>query len=213
MVILLTGFEPFGGSDKNPSQELVELFQGTAVEGQEIYGAIIKLDYSTIHAQFQEVYKKASEKGELSLTLLLGQYNKADISLERIAINLAHTGGTPYNCGTIPKNEKLDKDSPAAYFTNADIQGIYQQLKKKGIPSHLSLSAGSFGCNQLYYYALNNMLRLKEMGKEEIPTLFVHVPHLPRQVVEKPNVPSMDLSLQREAIAVILKSFINERKA
>ena len=188
--LLLTGYEPFGGSNVNPSQMIAERLDGISFGELQVIGRVIRLEYATIEEQLTSLVDEISP----DIILLTGQYGGADISLERVGINLADAEQVGYNCGTKPDEERLIEDAPDAYFTSVDVKSLRNMLREQGIPAHVSLSAGSFGCNQIYFYGLH-------LGaKHRIPVLFIHLPHLPEQSVKRPRVPSMCFDLQLNAV-------------
>ncbi len=63
------------------------------------------------------------------------------------------------------------------------------RLRDLGIPAALSLSAGSYVCNQTFF-ALAHLLATRWPG---VRGGFVHVPSLPEQAARQPGQPSMAL--------------------
>lgn len=125
-----------------------------------------------------------------------GQSSRASISLERVAINVANAR-IPYNCGTQPVDEPLNCAGPAAYFSGLPLRDISEALKEAKIPAAISNSAGTFGCNQIFYHLMDYRSRLGL----EIPAGFIHVPCLPEQAVNN-EMPSMALGVIVEALGV-----------
>jgi pyroglutamyl-peptidase len=81
---------------------------------------------------------------------------------------------------------------------------MLEALMEKKIPSTLSNSAGTFGCNHIFYELMHNCAT----NKLDIPAGFVHVPALPEQVIGKGR-PSMSLSLITDAFGVILDTVVS----
>jgi pyroglutamyl-peptidase len=94
-------------------------------------------------------------------------------------------------------DEPLNGDSPAAYFSALPLREILGAMKEAGIPVTISNSAGTFGCNQIFYHLIDHRFR----AGLEIPAGFIHVPPLPEQAVNKEK-PSMALDLIVEALKV-----------
>ena len=190
--ILLTGFEPFGGSTVNPSISACRRLEGKRVDGFEIVVEEIPLRFHEIRSAIEEHIARLDP----AAVICTGQSSRALISLERVAINVANAR-IPYNCGTHPVDELLNGEGPAAYFSALPLREILGAVKEAGIPVGISNSAGTFGCNQIFYHLMDYRSRLGL----EIPAGFIHVPCLPEQAINKAK-PSMSLNLIVEALEV-----------
>jgi len=117
------------------------------------------------------------------LCLMLGQANGyAALSVERVAINLCDFR-IPDNAGIQPIDEPIVQDGPAAYFSTAPVRAVVDAIRAAGIPANLSLSAGAYLCNMVYYVALH------VCATRRLPTrcLFIHLPSLPAQSSADPR--------------------------
>lgn len=188
--ILLTGFEPFGDSTVNPSISACRRLEGKRVDGFEIVVEEIPLRFHEIRSAIEEHIARLDP----AAVICTGQSSRALISLERVAINIADAR-IPYNCGTHPVDELLNGEGPAAYFSALPLREILGAVKEAGIPVGISNSAGTFGCNQIFYHLMDYRYRLGL----EIPAGFIHVPCLPEQAINKAK-PSMSLNLIVEAL-------------
>ena len=188
--ILLTGFEPFGGSTVNPSISACRRLEGKRVNGFEIVVEEIPLRFHEIRSAIEEHIARLDP----AAVICTGQSSRALISLERVAINIADAR-IPYNCGTHPVDERLNGEGPAAYFSALPLREILEAVKEAGVPVGISNSAGTFGCNQIFYHLMDYRSRLGL----EIPAGFIHVPCLPEQAINKAK-PSMSLDLMVEAL-------------
>ncbi len=173
MNLLLTGFEPFGGFKENPTQLLAEHFDQKEISGVEITGAVIPLRFKEIKRQII----KWIDKCEPNFIVMTGQAPRTAITPERIAINYVGSS-TPYNCGTKIEGSVLDPEGEDGIFSTLPIEPIVENLRNIGIPSYISLSAGSFGCNQIFYEC-QRYVRMKGL---DVLSGFIHVPLLPKQV-------------------------------
>ena len=205
--ILLTGFEPFGGSKVNPSLEAAKTLNDREIDGFKIIGKTIPL----VFAEIKNTIEKLIQEYTPSAVISVGQSGRGVISLERVAINLADAR-IPYNCGTKLFDQILEPEGPVAYFTTLPVRVILSKLHEAGIPAELSYSAGTYGCNQLFYHLMHHVSE----QSLDIPAGFIHVPPLPQQVVEKRSAPSMCLDLIIHALEIVIKTTIKtikERKA
>jgi len=168
--ILLTGFEPFGKSTVNPSISACRRLEGKRVDGFEIVVEEIPLRFHETRGAIEGHIARLDP----AAVVCTGQSGRASISLERVAINVADAR-IPYNCGTQPKDERLNVEGPAAYFSGLPLRDIFEALKEAKVPAIISNSAGTFGCNQIFYHLMD--YRAKE--GLEIPAGFIHVPCLP----------------------------------
>ena len=196
--IILTGFEPFGGSNVNPSTLACQALEKT-IEGYEIKTIEIPLRYKEIKQTIESIL--IGEKPEI--LICTGQSPRAVISLERIALNIASLEKSAYNCGTKPLDEILEINGRDGFFTTLPIRKIKNCLEKNNIPCEISSSAGTFGCNQIFYHSMH-FINHNEIN---IPAGFIHVPSLPEQVIGK-NLPSMALEFIIQALKIAITTTI-----
>ncbi len=194
-IILLTGFEPFGGSHINPSIEACR-----ALDRREYNGYRIKV--VEIPLRFHEVRPslvKAIEKTKPSAIICTGQSGSSTIRLERVAINVADAR-IAYNCGMKPMDEPIIDDGPVAYFSSLPLRKMLAAIEEDKVPVKISNSAGTFGCNHIFY-DLMHYIKENDLG---IPGGFIHVPSLPEQAMKKQG-PSMSLDLIVKALEMAVK--------
>jgi pyroglutamyl-peptidase len=138
-----------------------------------------------------------------SKIICTGQSGGPSIAVERVALNIADAR-IPYNCGLKPADKSLSKIGPAAYFSKLPYRRVVERLKQSGIPAVVSNSAGTFGCNQLFYHLMDYLAR----KEDNISAGFIHVPSLPEQVINR-GVPSMTVELIAEAIKIAVETVVN----
>ncbi len=199
--VILTGFEPFGGSDINPSILASQKISKRTIRGYEISVHKIPLRFNEI----KETLELIVEKEEPQVIICTGQSTRSVISLERIAINMADVIKTAYNCGAKPNNMILEETGAAGYFSTLPIRKIKNELERNKIPTEISNSAGTYGCNQIFYHLmyLINLKNYKRLAG------FVHIPSLPEQVIGK-KTPSMSLDLIVKALEIIIRTTLDE---
>lgn len=198
--ILLTGFEPFGGSNINPSIESCKPHDGKKYKDCVVKVVEIPLRYDEIKPSLV----KAIKETQPSAVICTGQSGSGDIRLERVAINIADAR-IPYNCGTQPVDKPIVADGPVAYFSTLPLRKLLDELIEAKIPSVISKTAGTFGCNHIFY----ELMHYRTENKLDIPAGFIHVPSLPEQVIGQTR-PSMALSLITEALRVVLQTLSSE---
>ncbi len=193
--IILTGFEPFGGSNANPSILACQSLVKKTIEGYEIEAIEIPLRFSEIKQIIESILIK--EKPEI--VICTGQSPRPVISLERIAINIASLEKVAYSCSAKPLDEILEINGREGYFSTLPIRKIKDCLEENKIPCEISNSAGTFGCNQIFYH----LMHFINNNKINIPAGFIHVPSLPEQVIGK-NFPSMTLELIIQSLEIAI---------
>ncbi len=193
--ILLTGFEPFGGSDVNPSIEACRRLEGRTFNGYRVAVEEMPLRYAEVRPRLVE----AVERHSPSAVVCTGQSGAATVNVERVAINVADAR-TPYNCGDKPRDRAIVEDGPAAYFTGLPYRRLLEAMEKAGVPCSLSNSAGTFGCNHVFYELMHHL----SVKGVEVPAGFIHVPSLPQQVLEKKTA-SMSLDTTVRGLEAVLE--------
>ncbi len=164
--VLLTGFEPFGKATLNPSAEIVR-----RISGDNIVTAILPVAY----AQSAERLLALIAEHNPDVVISLGQAEgRTQITPERIAINL-DDARLADNEGVIRIDEPILEDGPIAYESTLPIKEFVSAITAAGIPAAVSLSAGAFLCNHIFYVAQNS---LKDT---EVRSGFVHVPLMDEQ--------------------------------
>lgn len=191
-VVLLTGFEPFDGETVNPSAEVVRVLDRECVGGHRVVGAVLPVAFAATLPLLEDLI----ERHRPVLAIALGQAGgRSEISIERIAINLVDAR-IPDADGLQPVDAAVIEGAPFACSTQLPAKAIALHLRALGIPAALSLSAGSYVCNQVFF-ALVQSLGARLPGARGG---FVHLPWLPSQVVARPGQPSMALDTMIEGV-------------
>ncbi|KAA3656730.1 MAG: pyroglutamyl-peptidase I [Chloroflexi bacterium] len=201
MKILLTGFEPFNKQPINPSQEIVKALADTQIEGVELVTAVLPVDRFEGPDALMRAYIKNQPDG----VVCLGEAgHRPAIAVERVAINLLDFR-IEDNKGVQISDKPIMPNEPAAFFTTLPARKIVEDMQAAGVPSTLSLSAGAFLCNQVFY----TLMQYLNKYQLEIPAGFIHVPRLPEQVVGiRPLSPSMGLETMCKGIAIALETIV-----
>ena len=202
MSILVTGFEP-NGDGLNASKILIESMRDDLPEF--ISGILEILHFEVIPAStdaLQTNLLKAISKHKPTYCLFTGQApGRNKITFERLATNLKDFG-SPDGEGKQPQGEFIEKDGPAAYWSNLPNQeSLIDNLNESGIPASLSNHGGNHLCNQVLYHALHQA----KVSNSNLMCGFMHIPLLPVQAQKQwLGTPFIPLSMAREALALVL---------
>ena len=189
-MILLTGFEPFGTATSNPSGEIVK-----QINGENIVTAILPVAY----AQSAERLLSLIEEHNPDVVICLGQAEgRTQITPEKVAINL-DDARLADNEGVLRNDVKIIEHGPDAYFSTLPVKDMVEAVKTQGIPAAVSLSAGAFLCNHVFYVAQN------KFAGSKVRSGFVHVPLMNSQAPEFPGLPTMPLDQMVIAVRAMLE--------
>ena len=186
--LLLTAFTPFDGERINPALEAVKLVKDKIGNLE-----IVKLEVPTVFGKSIDTVREAIERERPDFVLSIGQAGgRAEITPERVAINL--------DDARIPE------------------KAMVEAIRKEGLPSSLSNSAGTYVCNHLMYgvlyfihneycshsmqylrdnnaqYKSSSLLFPEEERSSVVKAGFIHVPYIPEQVKDKKEMPALPLS-------------------
>ena len=176
--ILVTGFEPFATSPLNPSGEIVKV-----LKGDDLVTAILPVVFGQASAQLRDLI----DLHKPSAVLCLGQAEgRSVMTPERIAINL-DDARIADNAGNQPLEQRVMADGPDGHFSTLPIEKMVASMKAAGIPASISLSAGTFVCNHIFY-VLQDYLK-----DSSIKSGFMHVPLMDEQRREFPTLPTMPI--------------------
>ena len=176
--LLITGFEPFGGEEINPSWEAVKCLP------PEINGySLTKLLIPVVFGEAAEAVIKAADEICPDVVLCIGQAGGRNaITPELVGINLRHAS-IPDNNGCQPKDEPIAPCGDDACFSTLPVRRIAEAVNASGVPSRVSYSAGAYVCNDVLYSLLFHY------KKSETRVGFIHIPYSNEQNKE----PSMDM--------------------
>jgi pyroglutamyl-peptidase len=172
-LILVTAFEPFGGSHLNPTMAIVKLLESMpCAHGGRAYTTLPVVGGTAVGSAWDRVSPMIGAL-QPDAVVALGESAKADaITFERVAVNL-RDGRIADNAGVLVVDEPVIEGGSDAIFATLPVRELARACVDAGVPSTLSLSAGSFLCNELMY----RLLADDRVGRAG----FIHVPQLPEQ--------------------------------
>ena len=147
--MLLTGFEPWGREQRNPSGEVA-----LALGGQ-----VLPVDYAAAARAIKGFLRRRPD-AILMLGLAPG---RTSIALEALAVNVDHCEER----GAQWRWRRPIGKGPLVLPTRLPLDPIYRRLSRARIPVRVSHHAGTFICNHVFYVAL---------AASKVPCGFVHLP-------------------------------------
>lgn len=197
--ILVTGFDPFGNETINPAIESVKLLPDT-IEGVQI----IKLEIPTVRFDSLQLIDETIARENPDVILSIGQAGgRFDMTVERVGINVDDFR-IKDNKGNQPIDEAIYPDGKAAYFATLPIKAMVDKMVAGHIPASISNTAGTFVCNHVLY-GVAHLVATKYPDKK---SGFMHIPFMTEQVVDKKNMPSMDIHTMAKAIELAIEAII-----
>lgn len=165
MDILVTGFEPFGGDSVNPSWEAAKHLP-EIIDGHRVHKVRLPVVFGACGVQLRHAVEEIHPQVVIMCGVAGG---RAEVTPELLAVNW-RMGSIPDNSGAHYTGEKIAPDAPDAIMTALPVTDMVAQMKAEGIPARLSLSAGAYVCNDLYFAAMRMQEELGFRG------VFIHVP-------------------------------------
>lgn len=194
-IVLLTGFEPFGGEAVNPSWEAVRALDGESLSGHLVVVRSLPVEFG----RSLDALREALANLQPRLVLCVGQAGgRAQLSLERVAINV-DDARIPDNAGRQPIDVAVADDGPAAYFTGLPIKAMLAALRAAGFPAEVSQTAGTFVCNHVFYGLMHELRRWPGVRGG-----FMHIPYAPGQAAHHPGAPSLPTDTVTAALRVAI---------
>ena len=189
MKVLVTGFEPFAGASLNPSGEIVK-----RLSGENFVTAVLPVTYEGAAAELMRLVREHQP----SAVVCLGQAEgRSTISFERVAINL-DDASLADNDGVTRVDQPIDPSGPDAYFTTLPVRELVDAVKETEVPASLSLSAGTFVCNHIFYELQ------KALAGTGVRSGFVHVPLMDEQAADFEGKPTLPIDTQVSAVNALV---------
>ncbi|MBR2442189.1 MAG: pyroglutamyl-peptidase I [Clostridia bacterium] len=179
--LLITGFEPFGGEEINPSWEAVSLLPDRIGSCE-----LTKLRIPVVFGETAETVIQKAEELQPDIILCIGQAGgREGITPELVGINLRYAK-IPDNKGNQPKDEPIIPKGKTAYFSTLPVRNIAEEIQKSGVNAQVSYSAGVYVCNDLLYTLL------ARFENSPVRVGFIHVPYCETQN-KQPSLPLSDI--------------------
>lgn len=196
--VLITGFEPFGGAELNPSEMVARALEGRRIAGRLVVTRVLPVETHGMRDRLQSVLQETDAEVVVSLGQAGG---RTAVAIERVAINVLDFE-QPDNAGIMRTKTPICRNGPDARIATLPFEQIVERWIADGIPGYVSNSAGAYICNQLLY----ELLGISEGAPRPFTAAFVHLPYLPTQAsaAGAESSPSMSLDLMIRAVEGLL---------
>lgn len=157
--VLVTGFEPFGAHELNPSALIAEALDG------------VVLPVSFARASGALRHAIAERDPQLVVCFGLADGDTA-ISVERFAHNLDEADAVD-NEGAGGSGSAIDPNGPLALPSSLPVDAIVAALRADEIPAAVSRDAGGYLCNHIFYVLMGVLEPGQRGGLVHVPAVDV----------------------------------------
>ena len=191
--LLITGFDPFGGADINPSWEAVMRLPDQIGDWQ-----LTKLEIPTVFGLAAQTVLDVAHDLQPEAIICVGQAGgRNSVTPEVYGVNLRHARIAD-NAGNQPLINPIVQGAPGTIASTLPVRDMVHAVCKQGLPCRLSYSAGRFVCNDVLYTLLHHYRNTHtKVG-------FIHVPYLPEQAKE--GQASMGLENIARALEIMIRT-------
>ena len=153
MKALITGFEPYGPWQRNPSGETARHMDGATIIDLEVTGLVLPVSFARAAAPLIE----AIDALRPDIVLNLGQGEAVGVRVERTAVNRAKSPAGGDNDGFDPQGGLIVEGGPETYASTLPVNEIVELLTNVKFNAAPSDSAGEFLCNYVMYTTLHHI--------------------------------------------------------
>lgn len=165
--LLVTGFGPFPGWERNPTPAMVKAVAGLRLPGIRIVGQV----FNTVYAEVARDLPALIARHRPDAILLFGLAGRTGhIRIEKHAHNVT-TRRVPDASGVFHVSADIVAEGAWRVPTGFACGPLVARLRRSGFDARLSPSAGDYLCNFAYWLALEAVKRHQVKR-----ALFVHVP-------------------------------------
>ena len=169
--LLITGFGPFPGAPVNPTGPLIRALKRKlrSQPGIQIDTHVFRTTYAAVDRGLPRLL--TGKKPDALLMFGLATRSRG-LRIETQARN--RICRHPDAAGVVPTARKITEDTPRTLPIRAPKTALLRAAKSGALPARLSVNAGDYHCNYLYWRALETV------GRSGGPSraVFIHVPPL-----------------------------------
>lgn len=198
-VVLLTGFDPFGGRAVNESWEAVSRLEGETVRGRRVVVARLPVVYDEMAVPLAAALEAASPEVVISFGV-----GTDVVCVEREARN-AYAASSPLdNAGKPPPRAAIVPGGAPTAATGLPVAAILARLGAEGVPARASDDAGGYLCNECFY----RLMTTRGPGSDGVRARgFVHVPP---QGAARPDGGAFDLATIERAVRAVVDEVLRD---
>lgn len=183
--LLITGFDPFGHYQINPSWQVVQALPDTVGDFE-----ITKMMLPNIYGLESRMLLEKAKELQPDIIIMTGMDSgSTKVHIDTVAINI-QDALMEDNMGCRPWNKPIIEDGPAAYFATIPAHQLVQQLQKEGLHVHLGYSSGGYVCNDVFYTVAH------KFNDTNTKFGFIHIPMLPQMVWDEKQALPLEQSLK-----------------
>lgn len=186
----------------NPSWQAVRALDGAMIENHQVVAVELPCEFDRALHVLWHALRKTEPRVAIAVGLAGG---REGISLERVAINLIDAR-IPDNAGAQPVDVPVLRGGAAAFFATLPVKASLLALQEAGIPAHLSQTAGTYVCNQVFYALLHALRRQRNTRAG-----FIHVPWSPEQA-EAHGETGMPIEQVTRALEIIVRTALTTQR-
>jgi len=203
MKILVTGFEPFGPWQRNPSGETARHLDGATIVDAEITGLVLPVSFQRAAAPLIATIDAVRP----DVVLNLGQGEAVGVRVGRVAVNRCKAPAGGDNDGYQAQDEPVVAGGPDTYQSTLPVSEIVELLSNVKFNAAASDSAGEFLCNYVMYTTLHHI------ATHQLPIRagFIHASPLREEVPDLTNGKGMRLKKWidfTEAVLYLLRTSV-----
>ncbi len=180
--VLVTGFEPFNNAKLNPSEQLALALNSNDVPGAQILTKVLPVVYGEAADQLLTLVEEHKPDVVLCFGLAEG---RTGITPERFAVNM-DDASIADNAGHLRTDQRISPEGPTAFESTLPIKELVAAIRSEGIPASVSLTAGTFVCNHIFYELQ------RALAGTNVQSGFIHVPLMTEMSEDFPNLFTMD---------------------
>lgn len=168
MTTLVTGFEPFGGSQANSSELLVTALDYIGEPG--VVTEVLPTSYRRAGARIRELLR--AHRPDTLLMLGLAE-STAKMQFEQVALNLDDCDA-PDNDGEVRLRGRIVEGAPVGYWSSLQLERMANASREMGERVTFSHDAGGYVCNHVFFTAAHLVATMYPATR----CGFVHLPVL-----------------------------------
>ncbi len=200
--VVVTGFGPWAQASPNPAAQVLELLSEQDWDHCNFMPFVVSVETAPLTDLVADLLRAHAPDIWLGLGVAPGA---ASLRVEIVGTN-CRDFDVADNVGVVAEGDPVLEAGPPAYFSTLPVRDMADAMRKAGVPTVVSYSAGTHMCNQMLYTTLH----LVAEHKLPVACGFVHVPHSPDFAARCTSLedvqPSMELSRMATGVTVAIET-------